>query len=399
MHLNEGLALSLKIGNKDIIKNSYKSLSILEKHQGNFEQALEYLNKYAHYKDSLINDESSNQIAFLKIKYETEKKDQEIALLNKDNEIKALQLKQQKVSIINAALESEKNKNEIDLLNSTMEIQRLKLSKAQGDLEFQEAEAQMKDAQLVLLNKDRELKAEQLQRQKFVRNTMISGTMLLMLVGLLFYRSLRLRKKLEKQQVILEERKRISQDLHDDIGSGLSKIMLLSELVKHDAKLPGTRKGAEKISSISQELSSNISEIIWSLNANNDYVDNLVAYIRRYAAEYFDNTPVKLKIKTPKKIDDKPIRTENRRNIFFAVKEALHNILKHSEATEVKLNFELDNNILSVIIRDNGVGMPKGKLNPFGNGLKNMKHRMMSIDGDMNIENGQGTQITFRVPV
>ena len=163
--------------------------------------------------------------------------------------------------------------------------------------------------------------------------------------------------------------------------------------------MPEARKDAEKISSISQELSSNISEIIWALNSNNDYVENTVAYIRRYATEYFENSPVRLKITTPDNMGDIPIKSENRRSVFYSVKEALHNIIKHARATEAELIFMINNNVLSVVIRDNGVGIPEGELNRFGNGLKNMRQRMNSINGGMNIENGQGTKITLSLPV
>lgn len=328
-NLEDGLALSKKIGNKWLIHLNYECLSRLDSAEGNFAQALEDYRMYTLYKDSLLNEESNYQTAQLKIQYETEKKDQEIALLNKD----------------------------------------------------------------------KELHVQQLEKQRLVRNVMIAGTILLLLVGLLLFHSFRLRKKLEKQQAIIQERKRISADLHDDVGSGLSKIMLLSELVKKVAKTPETRQEAEKISAISQELSSNISEIIWALNSNNDYVENLVAYIRRYAAEYFENGSVKLKITTPTKMDHIHISGAHRRNIFFAVKEALHNIIKHAGATEAELRFKLDHDVLSVVIKDNGKGFPLGELNRFGNGLNNMKNRMKSINGNLSIENHVGTKITLSLPV
>ena len=128
-------------------------------------------------------------------------------------------------------------------------------------------------------------------------------------------------------------------------------------------------------------------------------MNNLVAYIRRYAAEYFDDTPIKLKITTPDNIDTIPMRTENRRNVFYVVKEALHNIIKHSQGTEAKMKFVLDRNILSVIIQDNGIGIPEMNRNPFGNGIKNMNQRMTSINGEIKIESNGGTKITLEVPV
>lgn len=328
-YLDEGLAIAKKIGNKWNIQLNYENQSKLDSAEDNFALALEHYKMYTAYKDSLFNEESNNEIAQLKIQYETEKKDREIDLLNKD----------------------------------------------------------------------KELQAQQLEKQRLVRNGMMAGTVLLLLLGFFLFRSFRLRKKLEKQQAIEQERKRISADLHDDVGSGLSRIMLLSELVKKVAKKPETRKEAEKISTISQELSSNISEIIWALNSNNDYVENLVAYIRRYAAEYFENSPVKLNIHTPASLDHIHISGEHRRNVFFAVKEALHNIIKHADATEAELEFTVMNETLSVIIKDNGIGLPAEKPNPFGSGLNNMQNRMKSINGGFIIENQAGTKITLTLPV
>ena len=328
-YLNEGLAVSKKIGNKDIIKESYSALSILDSAEGNLTQAMEHYKMYALYKDSLLNEESNKHINQMKIQYETEMKDREIDLLNKD---KALQ-------------------------------------------------------------------EQQLEKQKLLRNGMFAGVFLIVLVGLLLFRSFRLRKKLEKQQAIIQERKRISADLHDDVGSGLSRIILLSELEKKEAKTAQASKGVEKIAKISSELASNIDEIVWALNSDNDYVENLVAYIRRFAVEYFENSPVRVTINSPVRLDHIPISGERRRNIFYTVKEALNNILKHAQATEAELGFRVKQNVLSVVIKDNGKGFSQGELNRFGNGLKNMKNRMKSINGDLGIENHSGTRITLSVPV
>ena len=328
-YLDGGLALAKKIGIKRQIRDVYNHLSTLDCAEGNFAQALEHYKMYTLYKDSLLDEESNKQLTQMTIQYETEKKDQEIELLNKD----------------------------------------------------------------------KELQEQKLEKQRLLRNGMIAGVFLIVLVGLLLFRSFRLRKKLEKQQAIIQERHRISADLHDDVGSGLSKITLLSELLKTQAKTPENRKEAEKISVTALELSSTISEIIWALNSNNDYLENMVAYIRRYAAEYFENSPVNLKIITSGEILPTPINGEHRRNIFYTVKEALNNILKHAEATEAELKFVVINNKLDVIISDNGKGIPDGDLNRFGNGINNMRARMKSIRGDFKIENHQGTRIILRLAI
>lgn len=260
-------------------------------------------------------------------------------------------------------------------------------------------ETEKKDNEIEILSKDKSLQKQQLENQRLFRNGMLAGVVLLMIVGLLIFRSFRLKKKLEKQQAISQERNRISADLHDDIGSSLSEISLLSEIVKQETKTAKAKNAATKIADNSNHLLENMSEIIWALNSKNDYLENLVSYIRRYAAEYFENSPVLLKIRTPKKMEKIPISGEHRRNIFYAVKEALHNIIKHSKATEAELIFRVQHDELTIIISDNGKGMPFGEKNEFGNGLNNMENRMKSINGNFIVENHQGTKIILTLPL
>ena len=335
--------------------------------------------------DSVFNMQNSKLLGDLMVKYETEKKDKEIAMLNKENGLKALLVESQKAILLTTELEMEK--------------ERLQLLKTQEDLEHQKIEIKAQAIGKELMTKENEMKETQLNQQKLIRNIILAGIVLLMILAFLVYRSMHLRKKLEKQQAIIHERKRISADLHDDIGSGLSKISLLGELVKQKARTPEAKVEAEKIAATSRELLDNIREIIWALNTNNDYLENLVSYIRRYAAEYFENASVKLKIMTPPAIPETFISGEYRRNVFFSVKEAMHNVIRHAGATEAELGFSLENGIFSVSVRDNGKGLPEGELNRFGSGLKNMKTRMEAINGCVIIENGAGTKITLNVPV
>jgi len=327
-YLTEAFSLLKNLGTIDFL-NCVKYLAELDAAEGKFENAFKNSMLYSELKDSAFSLQKRNNLTHLEIKYETEIKDQEIELLNKDKKIQE----------------------------------------------------------------------QLLERQRMQRNGVFIITILLVVIGFFSIRSLRLRRKLEKQKAIDEERQRISADLHDDVGSGLSRIMLLSELAKKDAETPGSRKEAEKIAMISHELSSNINEIVWALNSNNDFVENLVAYIRRYASEYFEDSPVNLKIITQGKIVSTPINGERRRNIFYAVKEALNNIMKHAQATEARLIFTVKHSVLSIVINDNGIGINKEELNKFGNGLNNMRNRMKKINGNCIIENNKGAQITLTVPV
>jgi len=108
---------------------------------------------------------------------------------------------------------------------------------------------------------------------------------------------------------------------------------------------------------------------------------------------------VSLKINSTGTLTGIPISGELRREIFYTVKEALHNIYKHSQATEAKLRFSVKDDILTVSIHDNGVGMPEKDTGRYGNGLVNMQQRMMAVGGNLMIENHQGTKIILEVPV
>jgi signal transduction histidine kinase len=138
--------------------------------------------------------------------------------------------------------------------------------------------------------------------------------------------------------------------------------------------------------------------IIWTMKSSNDTLESLIAYIRAYAKEYFDSTNISCKVQVHP-LPQVQISGEKRRNIFLGIKEALNNVIKHARATEVRIDVEAIEHMLTIEIADNGIGLDPDKLRKFGNGLNNMKRRMESIDGTWEIRSGQGTKVIFRLPV
>jgi signal transduction histidine kinase len=207
------------------------------------------------------------------------------------------------------------------------------------------------------------------------------------------------RKELEKQVAVLEakqdERNRISVDMHDELGSGVTAIRLMSEIVKSKMK-EQTLPEIEKISQSANELLIKMNAIIWTMTSSNDTLENLVAYIRAYAVEFFENTSVDCYFDMPSVIPAREINGEKRRNIFLCVKEALNNALKHSQASVVKINIIINDKLI-ICIQDDGVGINLEKIRKFGNGLNNMRKRMVSIEGECHIENDGGTKTTFQL--
>lgn len=204
--------------------------------------------------------------------------------------------------------------------------------------------------------------------------------------------------KLEILNIKQKERSRISADMHDELGAGITAIRLYSELAKNKKDKDLTPE-IEKISHSADELLNNMNAIIWAMSSNNDSLENMTAYIRNYAQEYFEDTNITCKIFIPENIPDIMVSGEIRKNVFLVVKEALNNILKHSKATEVNITLKKLPAGLALYIQDNGIGIDEEKIRRFGNGLKNMKKRMEDMWIQFTIENNNGTLITLYYPI
>jgi signal transduction histidine kinase len=186
-----------------------------------------------------------------------------------------------------------------------------------------------------------------------------------------------------------EERQRISEDMHDELGSGMTAIRLMSEIARNKMK-ENTPVEIEKISSSADDVLNKMNAIIWSMNSGNDTLDNLISYIRSWSLEYFENTQIECKVITPDFIPERELTGDKRRNIFLCVTESLNNVIKHSKANRVIITLET-NNSLKIIITDNGAGIDMQNIRQFGNGLKNIARRMETIGGTFKIENKNGT--------
>lgn len=211
------------------------------------------------------------------------------------------------------------------------------------------------------------------------------------------------RKEIEKQMAVWEahqkERQRISEDMHDELGSGMTTIRLMSEIAKSKMK-QSIPVEIEKISSNANDLLNKMNAIIWSMNSQNDTVDNLVAYIRSYSLEYFDATGIHCKVSIPGEVSKEKLAGDKRRNIFLAFKESLNNVLKHSGTKDIHIRIVTDSE-LNIQITDSGKGFDPANTQKYGNGLKNIKRRMKSIGGFFSIEseNGKGTTTTLGLPI
>lgn len=201
-----------------------------------------------------------------------------------------------------------------------------------------------------------------------------------------------------RQRAILLERERIIADLHDDVGGGLSSIRMMSDLMAVRETDKEVASFVGKISETSKEIAQRMNTIIWSLNTENDTLQNFVEYVRQFGLSYFEGSNIRFQCNTSGNISfDNQLSGVQRKNLFLITKEALHNVLKHSGAENAEVNIRLKGKELQLEIADNG----RGIVNPnnFGNGLKNMKKRIEEIKGSIDFLSNNGTLIKLKISI
>jgi len=209
-------------------------------------------------------------------------------------------------------------------------------------------------------------------------------------------------RDLEKKTLVVLERLRISKDMHDEIGSGLTHIALLSELNASRARSADQmKKDITAISQTSQQLVQSMGEIIWAINPQNDTLENLLAYIREKTHAYFEPFSIRYTIEFPEQIPLIRLSNVQRRNLFLVTKESLNNALKHARASFIALKVTIDASQVVFTISDNGVGMGENPGTHLSNGLRNMKGRIYEINGTFEVvsSEGEGTHIVFSMPI
>jgi ligand-binding sensor domain-containing protein/signal transduction histidine kinase len=215
------------------------------------------------------------------------------------------------------------------------------------------------------------------------------------ILAVLFYRA-----RVARLRELENLRIRIAADLHDDVGSRLTKVAMVTELAERET--PEGSPGKTHIHNITRtvrDITRAMDEIVWTINPRNDTLENLANYIFHYAQEYFQDTGVRCRLDLPPVLPERRISTEERHNLFMAVKEALNNILKHAAATEVRIALQITAEALEIVVMDDGRGMASGSLDPTGEGMGNMRQRLAKIGGEFKLRSrANGTTITLRLP-
>lgn len=327
---------------QQIIIESYDGIATAYEKLDQLDKAIVFRKLYEQESASFINADRSSQLAEMQIKYETEKKEGQIKLLVQNSKIRKLKIQEQALQI-----------------------------------------------------------------QK--RNYFIMGFLLLFAAvlgtGYFWKRSITFKNQLATEKIIRDteeqERLRIAKDIHDDLGSGLSKINFLSEIIFQKSEaIPEIRSNSESVKETATKMIENMRDLIWALNPDNTTLPNLLARIREYTTDYLEDYPIDLRYEFPNQIPKADINKEAHREIFMVVKETLNNIAKHAKASRVCLKLELANKNFILDIKDNGIGF-QATQQYNGKGLRNMKSRMELLNGTWEIksEAGKGTETRITLPL
>lgn len=251
-------------------------------------------------------------------------------------------------------------------------------------------EAEKKEQEIALLNVENE-------KASLVNRSLVGGGVgLILLVGLSGV-YLTNRNKLKRLQESQKLRNKIASDLHDEIGSTLSSIMLISDMARK--KEGNDQRMFSKINSDSRTVMESVDEIIWSISPVHDNLQGIILRIREFAAPLAESGDFAFEIRASPEIGQLNLPADVRRNLYLIIKEAINNLAKYSGASLAGLTFERRKNTLRIVVQDNGQGFDPGVASG-RNGLKNMKTRAEEIRARLDISSSSsGTVLTLDVPV
>ena len=209
-------------------------------------------------------------------------------------------------------------------------------------------------------------------------------------------------QRLEMEQRVEAERRRIARDLHDELGSRLTRIAQLGELATGENQMPdGIKSQVSAITSRIRELINAMSEVVWTVNPRNDSLPKLVAFLNDYTETFVGSTGISHRLELDPEFPQLTVSADSRHHLLLAVKEALNNAVRHAAPTIIRLEIHVRDGCLEVAVADDGCGFEVDKVRSGGHGLANLEERMKIIHGRVEIrsEAGEGTKVTLTMPL
>jgi two-component system, NarL family, sensor histidine kinase UhpB len=329
-YFDSSIVSARKIKNFYLVMDAYQIISGIHKEQAHYKEALTFHHLYSALKDSLIEKENRQGTKELEAKYQNEKKQTQIELLQKNQLLKDISLRQNRT----------------------------------------------------------------------VQSTMVIAFLLLAIIAFLVYNRSRLVEQAKRHTEIQQMRNEISRDLHDDMGSTLSSIHIISQLALKENQGDPSSKYFQHIADHSAKMMEGMSDMVWSINPNNDSVQNMVTKMKEFSAEILEPKNISYQFQGEETLHSTVLDVKKRKNIFLIFKESINNAAKYSEGTIVHINLSEEASHLLLSIHDNGKGFDIAKVQS-GNGLGNLRARANEINATLELESilGKGTTLKLRIPL
>jgi two-component system, NarL family, sensor histidine kinase UhpB len=323
---------------------NYDYLSEYYAHSGQTQKAFEYIKKYYWLNDSLNDLNTQIQLRKMEGQYNVDKKEQEIALLKKDQQLSHVNLEKQR-----AVLTAQ---------NAVLEKQKL-----------------------------------------FQYGALILVTLLL-LIGFLVINRYRIVHRARRAIELEKMRNHIARDLHDDIGSTLSSIHILSKVALQSPAADGPRSSLEKIMSRSAAIMEKMDDIVWTINPQNDTMEQLLYRMKEFAAEILEPLNINYNFEANEDFSSLKLDIRRRKDLYLIFKEAVNNAAKYSQCSNLNIRLRRDGDSLQLEIADDGKGFAAETIKA-GNGLNNMRERAASMLAGLKIDSaiGRGTRIDLDLPI
>ena len=207
---------------------------------------------------------------------------------------------------------------------------------------------------------------------------------------------------LERRNALEQERTRIARDIHDQVGSNLTKISMQTDMLGREPGIVATAQPLiQGVAETTREMLHSMDEIVWAINPRNDTLENTVNYLIHYTREFLRPSGIAYKLDLPVDLPARSISAEIRHNLFMAFKEALNNAVKHGRPGSIRLELGLEPRQFRLVVADDGCGFTPGARRAGADGLENMRQRLKSVGGDCQVESapGRGTRVTFQLPL
>ena len=401
------LAESLNIPEK--VANSQYLLSRVFNSENNHSKAIEYAEKALNYYDetgnifykintltylSIYHKDIGNHLKALSYLKEAEQ-------LAEENEMKShLLLVYSNMAILNNVMQNYKDAYNYlerhDLLEDSLNSVELKNKLQDLDVKY---ETGKKELQIKNLTQQNAIKSLQNKRRFWVSIALGIVIISLLLYGFMQFKNFKTKKALlmaQQKNAIIEERLRIASEMHDDVGSGLSRIRYIIGGISSGKT--EQKSGIDKANDIIDDSIQKMKEIVWSLNESNQTLEELIYYIRGQVSEMVENAEIEFESHLPDDIPTMFFGWARNRNTYLLVKETIHNAIKHADATKITLEFDISNEF-TITIFDNGKGFDT-KQKYSGNGLNHYKKRISELNGRYEISSkiGKGTTVIFYIP-